>query len=269
MRANFIELTLAGILGSIEHASAAERVSAAPHALQTVDARVKLAGFFGLIAAAAVARNLVATGAIFAGALALALLSHVSGRALVRLWAAALFFSGAVAVPALFLTHGRAIATLFGLPITLPGVRAAAFLVGRVAATTTLALILVSTTPWPRLVAAFRSFHVPAAVVMIVSMTVRYVFVLLRTSEEMFIARRSRRIGTLRGADRRRVATASAGVLLGKSLVLADDVHSAMRSRGWCGEAVLLDHFQMNARDWTAALLFAAAFAVALWGGLH
>lgn len=269
MRANFLERSLAGILHAMEHAAASERTASSRGLLQRLDARVKLAGLLALIAATAVARNLATLLASFALALALALLSRVPMTALAKAWAAVILFSGAIVLPALFTTPGTAITRVGSFSVTAQGLRSAEFLIGRVTATTTLAFLLVATTPWPHLIAALRSIRLPAAVVLVVAMTYRYVFVLLRSAEEMFVARRSRTMGALAPPQRRQVATATAGVLLGRAIGLSDDVYLAMRARGFRGEVRLLETFAMRGRDWLAGAAFAAAFTAVLWSGLR
>jgi energy-coupling factor transporter transmembrane protein EcfT len=98
-------------------------------------------------------------------------------------------------------------------------------------------------------------------------MTYRYIFVLLQTAADMFEARRSRLVGKLNGEEQRRVASASVGVLLNKSLQLSSEVYLAMLSRGYRGEVYILDDFQMQQQDWLALLVFVAVAAVAFWFG--
>jgi energy-coupling factor transporter transmembrane protein EcfT len=61
------------------------------------------------------------------------------------------------------------------------------------------------------------------------------------------------------------MATASAGVLLSKSLQLSGDVYLAMRSRGFRGEVYLLDEFRTGWFDWLMLALFAAVAILAFW----
>jgi len=108
---------------------------------------------------------------------------------------------------------------------------------------------------------------VPVVLVVILGMTYRYIFLLLQIAHEMFEARRSRLVGKLDGAQSRRVAAASVGVLLGKSLHLGNEVYLAMQSRGFRGEVYTLDEFQMCARDWLALAGFSTIAALAFWLG--
>ncbi len=72
-------------------------------------------------------------------------------------------------------------------------------------------------------------------------------------------------IGPLSPRDRRRLATASAGVLLDKALDMSTEVHLAMISRGYRGEVHLLDDFRTRPIDWMALAGFAGVAAAALW----
>ncbi|MGO9257326.1 MAG: cobalt ECF transporter T component CbiQ [Bryobacteraceae bacterium] len=268
MKAGFVERTLAGLIAASEYAASAEQLASARGTLQRVDPRVKVAGLFALVIAAAAARNLRAVGGLFAAALLLAALSHIRmARLAAWVWSPVLLFTGTIALPALFLTPGRAVAAWGGLAVTGPGIASAALLVARAETTATLAALLVLTTPWPWVLKALRVFRCPAVLVAILGMTYRYIFVILETALDMFESRKSRTVGVLEPRDRRRLAAASAGVLLSKSLQLSADVHLAMQARGFRGEVYLLDDFRARPADWCWCGGFAILAAAALWWG--
>jgi energy-coupling factor transporter transmembrane protein EcfT len=101
---------------------------------------------------------------------------------------------------------------------------------------------------------------------MILGMTYRYVFVILETALDMFESRKSRTVGVLEPAERRRLTAATAGVLLGKSLQLSGEVHLAMQSRGFRGEVHLMHDFRTRPSDWCWLAGFAGlAFGAAAW----
>ncbi|MGN6674546.1 MAG: cobalt ECF transporter T component CbiQ [Thermomicrobiales bacterium] len=270
-RTSFIDKTLAGLAGAFERSLYSEEVSARHGLLQGLDPRVKLLGLLLLIIAAASSRSLVVVVGVYALAVALALASSVSPRTLAeRVWIGALIFTGVIAFPALFLTPGRSIAhvPLLSWAITAQGLKSAAFLLARVITSATLALTLVLTTPWIHVLKALRVLRVPVIFVVILSMTYRYIFLLLQTAQDMFESRQSRAVGVLDGAERRRVASASVGVLLGKSFQLSSDVYLAMQSRGFRGEVHTLDDFQMRTRDWLGLAGFVVLAALVFWLGL-
>jgi energy-coupling factor transporter transmembrane protein EcfT len=127
-------------------------------------------------------------------------------------------------------------------------------------------VLLVFTTPWPHVLKALRTLRAPAVLVVVLGMTYRYIFVLLELADDFFQARRSRVIGPMGGAAQRRMAGATAGVLLNKSLQYSEEVYLAMQSRGFRGEAYTLHDFRMQRRDWLAGAAFAVASVLAFWG---
>jgi cobalt/nickel transport system permease protein len=270
-RVNFVEKTLAGLAGAFERSLFSEEVSARHGLLQGLDPRVKLVGLLLLIIASASSRALSVVVGVYILGVVLALASYISPRTLAeRVWIGALIFTGVIAFPALFLTPGRAIAhvPLLGWVITAQGLKSAAFLLARVITSATLALTLVLTTPWIQVLKALRVLRVPVIFVVILSMTYRYIFLLLQTAQDMFESRQSRAVGVLDGAERRRIASASVGVLLGKSFQLSSDVYLAMQSRGFRGEVYTLDDFRMRSRDWLALAGFVTLTALVFWLGL-
>jgi energy-coupling factor transporter transmembrane protein EcfT len=74
-------------------------------------------------------------------------------------------------------------------------------------------------------------------------------------------------VGQLDGPELRRMAGASAGVLLSKTLQLSEDVHLAMRSRGFQGDIYVLDEFHTAWFDWVMLALFTAIAVLAFWFG--
>ena len=269
-RASFVEQTIAGLGAAVERSLYAEELAKANGLLQALDPRVKVVGLLALVVAAALARNIAVILGLFVFAVALALCSRVSLRTLAaRVWSGALLFTGTLALPAIFITPGERIATvpLLGWPITAQGLGAATYLITRVETATTFSLLLILCTPWPHVLKALRVLHVPVVVVVILSMTYRYIFLMLQIARDMFESRQSRMVGKLSGPDSRRLAGASVGVLLSKSLQLSGDVYLAMLARGFRGEIYLLDDFQMHARDWLALAGLLAVAALAVWLG--
>jgi cobalt ECF transporter T component CbiQ len=266
----FLERTVAQLLSAMEHSLSAESAAFGRGLLQSLDPRVKVAGLLALIVAAAISAKLWVVGAVFCIAVTLAVLSRLPIAALAaRAWIGVLTFTGAIATPAIFLTPGDVgwRVPLFGLRATAQGALSAAFLVLRAEAAATLALLLIFTTPWTHVLKALRIFRVPMAFVAVLGMTCRYIMVLLETAQEMFESRRSRTVGELAPAERRRIAVSTAGALLSKTLHLSDDVYLAMLARGFRGEIYVLDDFRMLPRDWAALAAFAAVTTAAICAG--
>ncbi|MGI9073716.1 MAG: cobalt transporter CbiM [Bryobacteraceae bacterium] len=269
-RKSFVEKTTRGLLHTLEHALFAEEMAQVDGFLQRLDARVKLVGIGTLIIAAVAVHRISTLFALFIAGALLAFISRIPIRVLVtRVWIGVLAFTGAIALPAIFLTPG---VTVWRVPVlewavSYQGVRSAAFLILRAETAATFSVLLILCTLWTHLLRAIRFFRVPAILVVIVGMTYRYIFLFLQTAQEMFGAREARLIGTLEPADRRRLAAASAGVLLGKSMHLSGEVHMAMQARGFRGDVHLLDDATMRPNDWLRLAAFFGVASAAIWLG--
>jgi energy-coupling factor transporter transmembrane protein EcfT len=223
-----------------------------------------------LILAAVSVHKIAVLAALLALAALLGALSRVSLRTMAtRIWSVVFLFSGILALPSIFLTPGRSIAhvPVLGWTATSQGLTTAAFLVGRAEASATFSLLLILCTPWGQVLKSLRVLGAPSLLVVLLATTYRYIFVLLRTTLDMFEARRSRLVGILSGPERRGLITSTMGVLAGKSLELSGEVHLAMRARCFQGQAYVLDDFQMRASDWMAAIILATVAAAAAWMG--
>jgi cobalt ECF transporter T component CbiQ len=267
---NFLERTLSSFVKAMERALYAEELARARGLLQLLDPRVKVIGILALIVAAATAHKLWVIGAVFATALILALASRVSPLVLgKRVWLPVLLFTGIIALPAPFVTPGREVWRLPGLgwPLTAQGLRSACYLVTRVETAATLSVLLILCTPWTRVLKALRVLHMPVVLVVILGMAYRYIFLLLEGARDMLESRRSRMVGNLAGPERRRLAAASVGVLMSKTLQLSNDVYSAMLSRGYGGEVYVLEDFRAATLDWIMLGVFVALAAGAFYFG--
>lgn len=266
----FIERSIDGLFEAMDRALYAEAVAGGGGLLQRLDPRVKVAGLLSLVVAAALATKLSVILSVFVLAVILAAFSRVSISTLAaRVWTGALTFTGMIAIPAIFLTPGRIVYTIPALhwPITAQGLTSAGYLILRVETAATLSLLLIFTTPWMHVLKALRVFRVPVVFVVVLGMTCRYILLMLEAAHEMFDSRRSRTVGNLNAPARRRLAVATAGVLLSKTFHLSGEVYLAMQARGFRGEVYLLDDFRMNHRDWAALAGFAGASAIAVWAG--
>jgi cobalt ECF transporter T component CbiQ len=267
---NFLERTLDGFLKAMEHALDAEEIAKANGLLQRLDPRIKVIGLFALIIAAAMSRQIRVIGAVFAIALSLAATSRVPPQLLAkRVWVPVLLFTGIIALPAPFLIPGRVVWRLPGLgwPLTAQGLTSASYLVTRVETAASLSVLLVLTTPWNHVLKALRVLRVPVVLVVILGMAYRYIFLLLESARDMLESRRSRMVGELKGSDRRRLAAASVGVLMSKTLQLSGDVYSAMLARGFRGEVAMLDDFHTAVLDWIMLAVFVALAVGAFYYG--
>lgn len=265
-----VERNLASFVDALEHAFHARELAEKRGLLQGLDPRIKIVAILPLIVTAALARRLWVIAVLFAVAIAVALLSRVPLATLTkRVWLGVLVFTGFISFPALFLVPGQAIYVLplSGWTVTAQGLRAAIHLIMRAETAATFSVLLVLCTPWSCLLKALRVLRLPVVLVVILGMTYRYIFLLLRNAHDMFTSRKSRMVGRLDGPEQRRAATACAGVLMSKTLQLSGDVYLAMRSRGFQGEVYILDEFRTGWLDWVVLAAFVTMACLALWFG--
>jgi cobalt/nickel transport system permease protein len=262
----FVERTIFNLTLGMNFAALAEDSARTGGLLQRVDPRIKVLGVLGVIVSVALSHNLLTIAGAFLLANILAVVSAISPFHLARwVWTPVFLFTGAIALPAIFLTPGQPV--IGHWPITAQGVRAASLLLLRSETAVSLSTLLVLTTRWAHILKALRVLRMPVVFVVILGMTYRYLFVILQTALDMFESRESRTVGKLEPADKRRLATATVGVLLSKSYQLSTDVHLAMQSRGFRGEVYILDDFETRRTDWYWLTFFFAAAAMIAWMG--
>lgn len=274
-RRGFIERSIADITATLEKAIFSEEMARRDGFLQKLDPRVKVITFLALLLAVSLSQGLLIIVVLYFLTLLLAWRSRIPlGFFIKRVWLFMPFFTGLAALPALFniFTPGEPIVNLwqserFHLAITMQGLRTATFLVLRVGASVSLAVLSVLTTPWATLLKALRILRLPSAFILILGMAYRYAFLLLHTANNMFLARQSRTVGQMSGGENRRWIVASASTLLAKSYHLSQEVYLAMLSRGFQGEAKMLGTFRLKPSDWLwGATLLALALLAILMG---
>lgn len=264
MARGFLERSASSLRNIAQRALFSESVAREDGVLQRVDPRAKTIVVLSLIVACVATHDLRIALLLLATALLIAALVPRAGQLLLRrAWLVALAMTGAAALPAVVLTPGDVVARLpFDAEVTRQGLTSVAFLLARVLTATTLSLVLVLTTRWSAFLRSLRMLGVPAILIAIIEMTYRYIFVVLEMAGELFDGRRSRRVGPLGAAAERRLAGATAGALMTRTLRLTEDVYLAMQSRGFRGEVRVLRDPRMHASDWlilSAGVLASAA----------
>ncbi|MFB3738012.1 MAG: cobalt ECF transporter T component CbiQ [Candidatus Velamenicoccus archaeovorus] len=275
-KGSFVEKTLNGTSHVMRQAMFGDDVAQRHGVLQRVDPRVKLGATFVLLLAAALVHHVPTLLVMYAITLVLAGVSALPvGFFVKRVWLFIPIFTGIIVLPATFsfITPGDIVLPLWhwgGHPvgITAQGLEAAGLIVMRVATSVSLVVLLTLTTPWVKLLAGLRAVLVPRIFIMIIGMAYRYVFLLLTTVTDMFTARKARAVGNQRHdvKEGQRFVAASAGALFGKSHALSEEVHMAMVSRGYRGDARTLEGFRTRALD-VAAAVASVALAIVVVGG--
>lgn len=275
LRRDFVAATLADLTTAVQRSVFAEEYARRNGWLQALDPRVKVLTFLGFLLLCALTHRLEVLVALYGLSLGLAAAARIPlGFFVKRVWVFIPLFTGLVALPAIFnwITPGEPLVTLLRVPagwpflppdlsITAQGLRGAAFLVARVATSVSFAVLLVLTTSWARLLKALAVLRFPSVGILILGMTYRYLFVFLRVVGDLFLARKSRTVGPAPPGEERRWIADRLGYLAGRSYHLGHEAYLAMVSRGWGGQARLVDDFCLGWRDgvWIALAMGVAA----------
>ncbi len=263
----FLSRNISNITHILESVISAEDLCRAPGLLQGLDARVKVATVVLFIVVVGLARSLPILGAVFVLILALGLLSRIPlGLFLKRILIFIPIFTAVIAIPALFVTPGEPLVTVgTKVIITEQGARTAGLLVLRVTDSLSFGVLLILTTRWTNILAALRWFRVPSLFVAILGMTYRYILLLLHTANSMFLARRSRTLGSLSGGENRRWLAQALGTTMAKSHHLSEEVYLAMLSRGYRDDGLVLNGLSLRRWDFLWVAFALAAASLLLW----
>jgi len=263
----FLTRNISSFTHTLESVISTEDLCRALGLLQGLDPRVKVATFVLFIVMVGLARSLSILAIIFVLILTLSFLSKVSlGFFLKRVLLFIPIFTAVIALPALLITPGSPLVAIAGkIIITEQGARTAGLLFLRVTDSLSFGVLLILTTPWTKILVALRWFRIPPLLVDILGMTYRYIFLLLHTANSMFLARRSRTIGSFSGGENRRWLARALTTTMAKSQHLSEEVYLAMLSRGYQGEVRVLNALSLKRRDflWVAFALIAAS--ILLW----
>lgn len=277
-KGSFVEKTLSGATNVMRQAMFGDDIAALHGLLQSIDPRVKIVATVVLLVTAGLVRSIPVLVTIYAAALALAAASRLPlGFFIKRVWLFIPIFTGIIVIPAMFsfITPGNIVLPLWTwhghqVGLTQQGLTSAGLLVMRVACSVSLVVLLTLTTPWTKLLAGLRALFIPKIFILIIGMAYRYIFLLLNSVTDMYIARKARSVGNERSdvKEEQRFVAATAGALFGKAHALSEEVHMAMVSRGYSGDAKSLQAPAIRTGD-VVFLVGVVLFAALVLGGDH
>lgn len=254
--------------------------------LAAIEPRAKTIGLLLLTVGATLLQRLEPLTGLLMVAVTLALGNGLPIRRLARVWLGVPLFGLAIMLPATLniVTHGPAVLTLwrFGpgaqigawplpetLTVTQSGLVVAGRLLLRSMSCVSLMFLLVATTEPATLIASLRRLGMPRAFGMVLTMTHRYLVLLLRAAEEIHLAKVSRTIAADSVRQEQRWVAAGVGILFRRTYRLAQEVYAAMVSRGYDGDPQGGPASGWRLRDglWLAGVcgLFAALLTADRW----
>jgi cobalt/nickel transport system permease protein len=271
-KGNYVTKTLAGTAGVLQQAVFADDLAGTPGALQRVDPRVKLIGLLAMLVTVSLIHSIGILVVLYVLTLGLAAWSSIRiGFFVKRVWLFIPIFTGVIALPATLnlITPGHVVVPLgtwSGHPVgvTSQGLWSAGLLVARVAVSVSLIVLVTLTTGWTRLLGAMRALYVPRLFVAVFALAYRYLFTLLDSVTDMFLARRARTVRPEDHRGGRRFVVAAAGATFGKAHQLSGEVHEAMIARGYVGDVRTLAPAALTAVDAVAIAAIATTIALTL-----
>jgi cobalt/nickel transport system permease protein len=272
----FLERTILGTVSLLKETVSVEQVAANNGFLQRRDSRFKCLSMVLLLITVLVSKSVAGLSVLYCAILILAEVSSIG--LLFFLKRTLLFvpmFSFFIVVPAIFnfVTPGEPLFSfnLFAwtLSITRQGVDSAIIFFMRVLDSVSIAVLLVLTTRQHVLLKTLRIFRVPQLFVMTMGMSYRYIFLFLDIIQKMFVAIKSR-VGFVSSTkEGRRVVTSNIAGLWLRSYRLQSQVYDAMVSRGYSGEAQVLDEFRAGFADYLITTGALCVLIGTLWLNLY
>jgi cobalt/nickel transport system permease protein len=244
-----------------------DELAAGPGLMQALDPRVKLVSIVVFAVAASFVHSLPVLLALVVVTMALAAASNVPVGSFVRkVWGSAGLFALLLSAPAAtaLITPGAVLVPLGPLSITAPGLLIATRLIARVAAGAGFGLLVVWTTRWTDVLRAFSALGLPDLVVATLAMTQKQIMSLLRTVENMHLARESRMLSAGSAKENRGWVVERMAFVAQRSMKTADEVYDAMLARGFSGTMPSLVDLRTTARDWVWLAASVAVCALAL-----
>jgi len=251
--------------------------------LQKIDARIKVALLALLIAVISIKTRLIAELAISAFLMILVVLSRLDvTRFYARVLKYTFLFGLVVTFPALFnvITPGEIIFPvielersqewwLYQIPqqigITSQGLQAVSMLNLRVLNSMATASLIMHTTPFGDMMKALRVFRIPDALLLIVTLSHKYIFILAKTIDDMFLARKSRLAGSVHDREARAWIAGRMGHLFRKSRMKYEEIFRAMEARGFCDEVRFPAFDRLDNLSRMSGCLFLLAGLFLLW----
>lgn len=253
---NFIERSIMGALAFLKNSVFSEEYAQKKGLLQLIEPRSKAFGIFLFVIVALFIKDTLLLFCFYGLCLLLAYLSRINlGFFLKRTWIFIPLFSLFIALPALFdvFSPGQQLFSFnilsAQLVITRQGIASALLFVVRVITSVSLVVLLTLTTKHFELLRSIRLFGVPQVFVMVLGMCYRYIYLFVEVIENSYLAIKSRVGTSIRYQRGQRIVGWHIASLWNRSAQLNQEVYSAMLSRGFSGETILLNEFIFGLKD--------------------
>ncbi|GIM27747.1 cobalt ECF transporter T component CbiQ [Clostridium polyendosporum] len=268
IKKNFVIRTLKHLYEVIKNDFLADVYHRKNGFLQKLDPRVKIVTFPLLIAFTTVVRSVSVLAAIYLFTLALAVISKLPMMNFIKkIGVITALFTFLMTFPTMFniVIDGEVLFSIYqlektimiwgfnipsSLSITKQGLTAMAILILRVSISTSLGFLLFFTTPWVNIMRSLSLIRIPQIFITMLDMSYRYVMVLIKSSLEIFQARKIRIVGKVSYINNKKFISNSIGTLFAKSMDMSTDIYMAMLCRGYNGEVKTINILKLTVLDY-------------------
>src|SRR3989344_185785 len=249
----FIEKNLAVIASFLKEVLESEGFANRKGLLQTIDPRARLSGVLMLIISGAILKSAMPLIVLLVFAFMAAIASRVNLSVLIRRVVPVAIFTFFLVLPSAFnfISHGTPVLRIFrwdsyGLYITAEGLEGIYIFLLRVVSMTSILSLFVLTTGYPDIFRALQSFPIPRFFIAALSMTFRYIIVLIRIAEDSHLAKKARTIKPLTLKEGYGWLASRIWLMMER----AEGIHLAMAARGFNGDVKTMRVFEMKGRDY-------------------
>ncbi len=251
--------------------------------LQTVDARVKLLSLLFLVVIASVKKTILPEIILSVSLLTLVVLSGLAlAQFYRRVCLLAFLFGFLVVFPAAFniITPGREVVSIMtfkeplrfwvytippSIGLTAEGMGVVGLVTLRVINSLSACFLLLYTTPLPEIMRALKVFRVPDAVLIILVLTYKYIFIFSTVLEEVYMAKKSRLVGSEKKTASGSWTADRISFFFRKTQVKCEDVFCAMVSRAATKEIKLNGTRALTSKDVSLGIGLSVLGLVILW----
>lgn len=149
--------------------------------------------------------------------------------------------------------------------ITREGISGVVMLTMRVLNSVALSFLILYTTPFPEIIRALKVFKVPDTILMIITLTYKYIFIFAKIVEDMHLAKKSRIAGVVSNAEVRKWIAGRIAFIFKKTQQRCEDVFNAMLSRGFSDTIKLHGFRKINKMDLATGFFLFFAGVIFLW----
>jgi cobalt/nickel transport system permease protein len=149
--------------------------------------------------------------------------------------------------------------------ITRQGIDGVMMLCLRMMNSLAISLLVIYTTPFHRIIRALQAFRVPPALLLVITLSYKYIFIFAKTIEGMYFARKSRLVGMVKDGEARIWVAGRIAHMFRKAMSRYEEVFRAMVARGFAEEVRLSDIGKLTAVNLLSGGFFLLVGIFLLW----